>query len=89
MFRKTILGLAFTAVALISAQETQAQHFVRGHVRHNGSYVTPHFRSNPDGNFYNNWSTSPNINPYTGSIGTRQQPSYQPYRHNARSAWGW
>jgi hypothetical protein len=38
---------------------------VRGYYRSNGTYVSPHMRSNPDGNFYNNWSTVGNINPYT------------------------
>ena len=49
---------------------------VRGYYRSNGTYVQPHYRSNPDGNFYNNWSTYPNVNPYTGATGTRQTPSY-------------
>lgn len=49
---------------------------VRGYFRSNGTYVRPHYRSNPDGNFSNNWSTYPNINPYTGAIGTRRTPSY-------------
>lgn len=87
MFRKAILGLAVAVVGLVAVEETQAQYRVRGHFRSSGSYVAPHYRSNPDGNFYNNWSTSGNVNPYTGSFGTRSQPSYLPY-HN-RSSWGW
>jgi hypothetical protein len=51
---------------------------VRGYYRSNGTYVQPYYRSNPDGNFSNNWSTYPNINPYTGTIGTRHTPSYSP-----------
>ena len=27
---------------------------VRGYYRSNGTYIQPHYRSNPDGNFYNN-----------------------------------
>lgn len=50
--------------------------YVRGHYRSNGTYVQPHYRSAPDGNFSNNWSTYPNVNPYTGSIGTRRTPNY-------------
>jgi len=49
---------------------------VRGYYRSNGTYVQPYYRSNPDGNFSNNWSTYPNINPYTGATGTRRTPSY-------------
>lgn len=43
---------------------------IRGHVRKDGTYVAPHFRSAPDGNFYNNWSTKGNVNPYTGQAAT-------------------
>lgn len=47
---------------------------VRGHVRKDGTYVPPHFRSAPDGNFQNNWSTVGNNNPYTGEDGTVVSP---------------
>ena len=46
--------------------------FVSGYIRSNGTYVMPHFRSNPDGITSNNWSTFPNINPYTGTIGKKR-----------------
>jgi hypothetical protein len=48
--------------------------YVRGYYREDGIYVKPHYRSDPDGDFYNNWSTYPNVNPYTGKIGTRTIP---------------
>jgi len=47
---------------------------VRGYFRSNGTYVAPHYRSAPDGNFSNNWSTAGNVNPYTGREGTRISP---------------
>jgi hypothetical protein len=47
---------------------------VRGYYRKDGTYVQPHYRSNPDGNPYNNWSTKGNINPYTGKVGTKEVP---------------
>ena len=81
MFKKILLALA-CFFATIGGQEAMAQVYVRGYVRSDGTYVAPHFRSNPDGNFYNNWSTYPNINPYTGQMGTRVTPphsSYAPY----------
>jgi hypothetical protein len=55
--------------------ETQADVFVRGYTRRDGTYVRPHYRSNPDGNVANNWSTRGNVNPYTGQPGTRSYPS--------------
>ena len=47
---------------------------VRGYTKRDGTYVPPHYRSAPDGNFYNNWSTKGNVNPYTGKEGTRVTP---------------
>ena len=47
---------------------------VRGHFRDDGTYVAPHMRSREDGVFENNWSTSGNVNPYTGKAGTRRSP---------------
>lgn len=47
---------------------------VRGHFRKDGIYVQPHYRSAPDGKFYNNWSTKGNINPYTGKEGNVTTP---------------
>jgi hypothetical protein len=52
---------------------------VRGHVRKDGTYVQPHRRTKPDSNFNNNWSTRPNVNPYTGKEGSQVTPP--PYRH--------
>jgi len=45
--------------------------FVNGYIRSNGTYVSPHYRSAPDGNVYNNWSTVGNVNPYTGDPGIK------------------
>jgi hypothetical protein len=47
----------------------------RGYHRRDGTYVQPHIRSAPDSS-YNNWSTHPNVNPYTGQQGTRQPRLY-------------
>jgi hypothetical protein len=49
--------------------------YVRGYYRKDGTYVRPHHRSDPDGNFWNNWSTKGNVNPYTGKPGTKTSPS--------------
>lgn len=47
--------------------------WVNGYYRRDGTYVQPHYRTAPDGNISNNWSTSPNVNPYTGKTGTHSQ----------------
>ncbi len=41
---------------------------VSGYYRKDGTYVQPHYRTNPDGNPYNNYSFPGNYNPNTGRI---------------------
>jgi hypothetical protein len=59
------IGMAFAAPAT-----AQSSHYVRGHVTKNGTYVAPHYQTNPDSSVLNNWSTKGNVNPYTGKPGT-------------------
>ena len=44
---------------------------VKSYFKKDGTYVQSHHRSNPDGNFNNNWSTVGNVNPYTGGLGAK------------------
>jgi len=53
------------------------QVYVHGYYKKDGTYVQPYYRSNPDGNPYNNWSTKGKTNPYTGAPGTKN-PQQQP-----------
>ena len=66
------LSLTACALALLvwAAQPAEAGR-VRGYYRNNGTYVAPHYRSNPDSSRCNNYSTRGNVNPYTGAWGTR------------------
>lgn len=53
-----------------------ASSYVHGHVRSDGVYAQPHYRSSSDGSFGNNWMTRGNVNLHTGKSGTRvTQPS--------------
>ena len=72
--RRIGLIIAELTILAILSGTAFADVYVRGHFRSNGTYVQPHYRSNPDGNFSNNWSTYPNVNPYTGEMGTRRNP---------------
>jgi hypothetical protein len=45
---------------------------VRGHVRKDGVYVQPHSRTAPNKTQRDNYSSKPNVNPYTGKDGTRR-----------------
>lgn len=57
-----------------SNRTSRSEVSVRGYYRRDGSYVAPHKRTAADGNFYNNWSTYGNTNPYTGRPGTKTTP---------------
>lgn len=46
---------------------------VNSYIKSNGTLVQSHYRTAPDNTILNNWSTYPNINPYTGKIGTIKQ----------------
>ena len=48
---------------------------VRAHVRSDGTYVPSHYRTRADSTQTNNWSSIPNVNPYTGEPG-RRTPRY-------------
>ncbi|WP_338456443.1 hypothetical protein [uncultured Alteromonas sp.] len=45
---------------------------VKGYYRSDGTYVPPHYRSDPNGTVNDNWTTYGNVNPHTGEIGTRR-----------------
>ncbi|WP_454737174.1 hypothetical protein [Cupriavidus necator] len=49
----------------------QGTHSVGGYVRDNGTYVQPHMQTNPNATRNDNWSTRGNVNPYTGTLGTK------------------
>ena len=74
------LVLLFALIGLCFAQNSI---YVEGYYRSDGTYVAPHYRSSPDGNFYNNWSTKGNYNPYTGKAGTKTMPSPSTAKDNS------
>ncbi len=77
--------IALVVGLIVGALFVQVAHakdvFVQGHVRSDGTYVQPHYRSAPDQSQYNNYGSQGNYNPYTGQQGTVQpQPYYgNPY----------
>lgn len=58
-------------IAILFSFTTFADSHVRGYYRSNGTYVQPHYRSSANGTKSDNWSTRGNVNPYTGTVGTR------------------
>ncbi len=47
------------------------QVYVNGYTKSNGTYVQGHYRTSPNSTVNDNWSTSGNVNPYTGKTGTK------------------
>ena len=64
--------MMLVSVLIIVSGTAFASVYVNGYYRSNGTYVQRHYRSNPDGITSNNWSTFPNVNPFTGKRGTRR-----------------
>jgi hypothetical protein len=48
-----------------------SSHQVDGYTRNNGTYVAPHYQTNPNNTQMDNYGTRGNVNPYTGATGTR------------------
>ena len=64
-----LLLLAFLISLFGFAGIADARVRVKGYYRKNGTYVQPHYRSDPDSSRFNNWSIKGNYNPYTGKRG--------------------
>lgn len=62
-----VVGLVVVLGGLAVARDVA----VKGYTKKDGTYVAPHYRSAPDGDTSNNWSTKGNVNPYTGQEGTK------------------
>lgn len=66
-----VLSIFLLTFALINASSAEAAR-VRGYYKpKTGTYVQPHYRTNPNRSIFDNWSTKGNLNPYTGKWGTR------------------
>jgi hypothetical protein len=83
--RTVLLGFA-VGLCLFSAAAAQSDHYVNGYYRSDGTYVSPHYQTNPNSTRDDNYSTRGNVNPYTGQPGTKPRDedfgaparSYQP-----------
>lgn len=66
-----IVGCAAQSIAQVNPNN----HYVNGYYRSNGTYVQGHYKTDPNSTVNDNYSTYPNVNPYTGTQGT-VQPDY-------------
>lgn len=63
----SVLSLCGAATAAMGRGATIA---VKGHITSKGTYVAPSVRTAPNATKTDNWSSKPNVNPYTGKPGT-------------------
>lgn len=88
MKRFSILALLILVSFLALSFNVDAAVRVKGYFRKDGTYVQPHYRSNPDGNPYNNWSFPGNVNPYTGKVAPGNPDTYLKNYYNGSSGGG-
>lgn len=88
MLLKSKMAMGVLVAALLLPTAASAQVHVRGYVNKNGTYVAPHYRSNPNSTTLDNYSTKGNINPYTGQPGTKNPypNSYDSYGSHSSSS---
>lgn len=80
-------GSPYWDTGIMAAEKAEAAVRVKGYYRKNGTYVQPHYRSNPDRNPYNNWSFPGNTNPYTGKTATGNPDTYLRKYNKPRSSY--
>lgn len=79
-----ILALSISTTSNARSKKSQSYNFfpgtympghvyVREHTKKDGTRVNAHRRTRKNSDFYDNWSTEGNVNPYTGKKGTRKR----------------
>jgi len=69
--KKIILTIAIGIFTIgCFAQVNSSSTYVNGYYKSNGTYVNGYYRTTPDNTNNNNYSTKPNVNPWTGEKGT-------------------
>jgi hypothetical protein len=78
MTKWLVLGSALFTAAMAFAPSAADAEWVRPYTRRDGTYVQGHYRSNPDGNPYNNSSYPGNWNPNKGDFTPGNAYGYPP-----------
>lgn len=87
MNKKVVIGAMFALLTTLSFSAA-AQHYVSGYTRANGTYVQPHYQTDPNNTKTDNYSTQGNVNPYTGQEGTRNPYATPSYGQQTQSSYG-
>ena len=76
--RRAAILMAIVALGVGVAAEAGSTR-TKGYVRKDGTYVAPSFKTTPNRTKLDNYSSKPNVNPYTGKTGT-----VDPYKPKTR-----
>lgn len=82
---KTLIAVILFA---LTASAVFADTFVRGYTRKDGTYVQPHYRSSPNSQRWDNYSSQGNTNPYTGQRGYQRHEYSNPPAYNSGRSYG-
>ena len=74
IMKKVFFFIAFLFAAATSFAQTST--YVSGYTKSNGTYVQGYYRTTPNNTRNDNYSTVGNVNPYTGSYGTKPADNY-------------
>jgi len=91
MKNSMVVILALVLIGLTAEASQAKSSHVNGYFKKDGTYVAPHYRTAPDSNPYNNYSTPGNLNPNSGTITGGSLPNYVDNSHsspNSGSAYG-
>ena len=72
--KKAFFFIAFLFAAANSFAQTST--YVSGYTNSNGTYVQGYYRTTPNTTRNDNYSTVGNVNPYTGTYGTKPADNY-------------
>ncbi len=64
------MKLLIAAIVISVSTVVLADEYVKGHVKSDGTYVQGHYKTEANDTKTDNYSSKPNVNPYTGKKGT-------------------
>lgn len=81
LFKLLLVCLPLFISVVTNAQTNSSQTYVSGYYRSNGTYVQGYYKTTPNNTINDNFTTKPNVNPYTGQKGYIE-PSYSTPSYN-------
>jgi hypothetical protein len=71
MKQRKLLTVFLAFMLLSCSASVFAQEYIQGYTKSDGTYVSPHYQSQPNSTNWDNYSTQGNTDPYTGNRGSR------------------